>query len=122
MAGHVDRLADGGDVGHHVAEPTGSRALSEQGGRLVERLVGQLEGPPMHRHDPTGAEILERLPKAALLVDLAAPPGGIDFDTAQRLGLKAIWGRGLGSRAPVTVGASQWGGIRQRIESILRAP
>jgi dipicolinate synthase subunit A len=69
-----------------------------------------------------GADILERLPRTALLVDLAAPPGGIDFDAAQRLGLKAIWGRGLGSRAPVTVGASQWGGIRERIEAILRAP
>jgi dipicolinate synthase subunit A len=69
-----------------------------------------------------GAEILERLPKIALLVDLAAPPGGIDLEAAQRLGLKAIWGRGLGSRAPVTVGASQWGGIRERIENILRAP
>jgi dipicolinate synthase subunit A len=67
-----------------------------------------------------GADVLERLPKSALLVDLAAPPGGIDFEAAKRLGLKAIWGRGLGSRAPITVGASQWGGIRARIEDILR--
>ena len=52
-------------------------------------------------------------------MDLAAPPGGVDFDAAKRLGLKAIWGRGLGSRAPITVGASQWGGIRERIEKIL---
>jgi len=59
------------------------------------------------------------LPKHALIVDLAAPPGGVDFDTAKRQGLTAIWGRGLGSRAPVTVGASQWGGIRERIEKIL---
>lgn len=66
-----------------------------------------------------GENVLSRLPKHALLVDLAAPPGGIDFETAQKLGLKAIWGRGLGSRAPVTVGASQWGGIRERIEKIL---
>jgi dipicolinate synthase subunit A len=66
------------------------------------------------------AAVLERLPKTALLVDLAAPPGGIDFAAAARLGLKAIWGRGLGSRAPVTVGASQWGGISERIEAILR--
>src|ERR1700686_5526550 len=69
-----------------------------------------------------GADILERLPKSAFLVDLAAPPGGIDFEAAQRLGLKAIWGRGLGSRAPVTVGASQWGGICERIEAILNKP
>jgi dipicolinate synthase subunit A len=68
------------------------------------------------------ADILGRLPKSALLVDLAAPPGGIDFEAAQKLGLKAIWGRGLGSRAPVTVGASQWSGIRARIEAILAAP
>lgn len=62
---------------------------------------------------------LERLPKSALIVDLAAPPGGVDFDAAQALGLKAIWARGLGSRAPITVGASQWTGIRKRIENIM---
>jgi dipicolinate synthase subunit A len=67
-----------------------------------------------------GADVLERLPKTALLVDLAAPPGGIDFEAAKQLSLKAIWGRGLGSRAPVTVGASQWSGIRARIEAILK--
>jgi dipicolinate synthase subunit A len=66
-----------------------------------------------------GEDVLSRLPKSALIVDLAAPPGGVDFDAAKRLGLTAIWGRGLGSRAPVTVGASQWGGIRARIETIL---
>jgi dipicolinate synthase subunit A len=67
-----------------------------------------------------GETILSQLKRSALIVDLAAPPGGIDFNCAKRLGLKAIWGRGLGSRAPVTVGASQWGGIRERIEKILR--
>src|SRR5712691_6425680 len=59
-----------------------------------------------------GEDVLSRLRKSALIVDLAAPPGGVDFDAAKRLGLRAIWGRGLGSRAPVTVGGSQWGGIR----------
>jgi dipicolinate synthase subunit A len=67
-----------------------------------------------------GEDVLSRLPKSALVVDLAAPPGGVDFEAAKRLGLNAIWGRGLGSRAPVTVGASQWGGIRGLIEAILR--
>src|SRR2546423_7661583 len=67
-----------------------------------------------------GEDVLARLPKSALVVDLAAPPGGVDFDAAKRLGINAIWGRGLGSSAPVTVGASQWGGIRERIEIILR--
>ncbi len=67
-----------------------------------------------------GENVLSRLKGSALIVDLAAPPGGVDFDAAKRLGLRAVWGRGLGSRAPVTVGASQWGGIRERIEGILR--
>jgi dipicolinate synthase subunit A len=67
-----------------------------------------------------GEDVLARLPRHALIVDLAAPPGGVDFEAAKRLGLTAIWGRGLGSRAPVTVGASQWGGIRARIERILQ--
>src|SRR5262252_6073836 len=66
-----------------------------------------------------GEQVLCGLRRSALIVDLAAPPGGVDFDCAKRLGLTAIWGRGLGSRAPVTVGASQWGGIRERIENIL---
>jgi dipicolinate synthase subunit A len=66
-----------------------------------------------------GEDVLSRLRKSALIVDLAAPPGGVDFDAAKRLGLTAIWGRGLGSRAPITVGASQWGGIRERIEKIV---
>lgn len=67
-----------------------------------------------------GRDVLSRLPKSALVVDLAAPPGGVDLDAAKQIGLTAIWGRGLGSRAPVTVGRSQWGGIRERIEKILQ--
>lgn len=67
-----------------------------------------------------GAELLERLPKHALLIDLAAPPGGIDRDAAQTQGLKLIWARGMGARAPITVGRSQWGGVRRRIDAILK--
>lgn len=66
-----------------------------------------------------GRDVLERLRPDALVVDLAGPPGGVDFHTANELGLKALWARGLGSRAPITVGASQWSGIRPRIEKIL---
>jgi dipicolinate synthase subunit A len=84
---------------------------------LAPRLDLLFSTVPAH---VVGEDVLVRLPKSALVVDLAAPPGGVDFDAAKRLGLKAIWGRGLGSRAPVTVGASQWGGIRERIEEILQ--
>ncbi len=66
-----------------------------------------------------GEDVLSRMDKTTLIVDLSAPPGGVDFDAAKRMGLKCVWARGLGSRAPVTVGASQWGGIRERIEKVL---
>lgn len=65
-----------------------------------------------------GRTILEKLPRHALLIDLAAPPGGIDREAAQQMGLKFVWARGLGMRAPITVGRSQWSGIRPRIEAI----
>lgn len=62
--------------------------------------------------------LLELLPHGALVIDLAAPPGGVDLDAARELGLEAVWARGLGRRAPVTVGASQWTGIRRIIDAI----
>jgi len=65
-------------------------------------------------------DLLQRLPKHALLVDVAAPPGTIDREAAAELGLKAVRARGMGSRAPITVGRSQWSGISRRIESILK--
>ena len=65
-----------------------------------------------------GRAVLERLSRGSLVMDLAAPPGGIDLDAARELGHTTIWARGLGSRAPVTVGASQWRGIRRRIDEL----
>lgn len=65
-----------------------------------------------------GEGLLRLLPAHALLVDVAAPPGTIDREAAAELGLKAIWARGMGSRAPVTVGRSQWSGISRRIADI----
>ena len=63
-----------------------------------------------------GEAVLRRLPPGALVMDLAAPPGGVDLATAEALGHRAIWARGLGRRAPVTVGASQWMGIQRYIQ------
>ena len=67
-----------------------------------------------------GRDLLEKLPPHVLLVDLAAPPGGIDREAAQELGLRCVWARGLGARAPITVGRSQWSGVHRRIEKILK--
>ena len=67
-----------------------------------------------------GRDVLSALPTGALVMDLAAPPGGIDLDAARELGHKAIWARGQGRRAPITVGRSQWKGVEARIRAIRR--
>jgi dipicolinate synthase subunit A len=59
--------------------------------------------------------VLVELAKGSLVMDLAAPPGSVDLVAAEELGLRGIWARGLGRRAPVTVGRSQWIGILKRI-------
>lgn len=56
-------------------------------------------------------DIIGQLGRETLLIDLAAPPGGVDHDAARELGVRAVWARGLGGRAPRTVGQSQWSGI-----------
>lgn len=48
---------------------------------------------------------LKKLRPACLVIDLASKPGGVDFDTAARLGIKTIWALSLpGKAAPVTAG------------------
>ncbi len=66
-----------------------------------------------------GPAVLDRLPGHAFIADLSAPPGGVDLDYARSIGLRAVWARALGRRAPITVGASQWKGISERIEKIV---
>jgi dipicolinate synthase subunit A len=65
--------------------------------------------------------MLERLPPRSLVLDIAPPPDHADLDAAAELGHAAVWARGLGRRAPITVGASQWMGLRRAIEEIERA-
>jgi dipicolinate synthase subunit A len=62
--------------------------------------------------------VLERLPAGSLLLDIVPPPERSDLESARLLGHRAVWARGLGRRAPITVGSSQWRGIRRRIESL----
>lgn len=79
----------------------------------LDAIVSTVPAPVVSR------EMVAKLPRHALLVDLAAPPGGIDRAAAAEFGLKFVWARGMGTRAPITVGQSQWSGIRQRIKSIM---
>lgn len=80
---------------------------------LLDAIVSTVPAPVVSR------EVISRLRPHALLVDLAAPPGGIDREAAAQRGIKFVWARGMGMRAPITVGRSQWSGIRPRIEAIL---
>jgi dipicolinate synthase subunit A len=65
--------------------------------------------------------VLERLPKGSLLLDIAPPPDHADLELAATLGHRAVWARGLGRRAPITVGRSQWTGLRRYIADIEQA-
>lgn len=50
-------------------------------------------------------DILKRLSKDTILIDLASKPGGVDFKSAGELGIKVIWALGIpGKTAPVTAG------------------
>jgi len=47
--------------------------------------------------------LLRKVNKDCLLIDLASKPGGIDFEKAKEMGLKTIWALSLpGKVAPVT--------------------
>ena len=66
-----------------------------------------------------GEDQLRHLPKNTLAVDLSAPPGGMDLEAAQRLGLNNFWARGLGASAPSTVARSQWIGVDRLISKVI---
>ncbi|GFM16665.1 MULTISPECIES: dipicolinate synthase subunit DpsA [Mycobacteriaceae] len=67
------------------------------------------------------SSVLTGLRPGSLVVDISAPPGSVDLSAATELGHRAVWARGMGRRAPVTVGSSQWQGVRNRIEQRRRA-
>lgn len=50
-------------------------------------------------------ETLTNVKSSCLLIDLASKPGGINFNTANKLGIKTIWALSLpGKVAPITAG------------------
>ncbi len=65
--------------------------------------------------------LLEKLGPDTVVVDVSGPPGGVDWAAAKELGRKAVWARGLGGRAPRTVGQSQWMGIERILQKELGA-
>ncbi len=60
--------------------------------------------------------VLEKVRSDALIIDLASKPGGVDFETAKRLGKNVIWALSLpGKSAPITSGKI----IKETIMNIL---
>lgn len=54
-------------------------------------------------HVVLNSDLLNKLKNDALIIDLASKPGGVDFESAKRIGVKAIWALSLpGKVAPVT--------------------
>lgn len=48
-------------------------------------------------------DILSKINKKSLIIDLASRPGGVDFEKAKEIGIKTIWALGLpGKVAPIT--------------------
>ncbi len=49
--------------------------------------------------------ILKKMKKSTVIVDLASKPGGVDFDFARERGITAVWALALpGKTAPITAG------------------
>lgn len=62
------------------------------------------------------SEMLERVGKETLILDLASKPGGVDFERAKAYGIKVIWALSLpGKVAPVTAAAY----MKQTINNII---
>lgn len=78
--------------------------------RGLDALVNTVPAPVI------GRQVLSRLPRSCFVLDLASRPGGVDFEAARELGLRAFWALGLpGKAAPVTAGAA----VRDTVYNIL---
>lgn len=88
---------------------------------FTEALDGRLDGYDLIvntvPHKILNEARLQELSPGCLCIDIASRPGGLDFDAASRLGVKAIWALSLpGKVAPVTSGAI----IKETIYHILQ--
>lgn len=95
-----------------VARKLSSLARAEEMGAVTytfDRLLDALEGVDVIYntipHLVLTKDVLIKLPKGILIVDLASTPGGVDFPAAEQLGLDAFLASGLpGKVAPKTAG------------------
>ena len=109
----------GADISFSAHSSTGAARAHAAGAALSEpgaehRLIFNTAPAPV-----LTAEVLERLDRDALIIDLASSPGGTDFAAADRLGIRALHAPGLpGKTAPVTAGEILAGEVRDILEEV----
>ena len=64
------------------------------------------------------ARLIAQLPEDALIVDLAGPPGSVDFEAAKGLGREIFWARRFAGSSTAETEAHLWDVIRARVEVI----
>ncbi len=98
IAGLVQRLIDFGVRVHATADTIDDYAALRSAGAVPHRFedmpavaaqVDLLISTSFARH--IGATVVARLPDSAVIIDLAGPPGSVDFETSRRLGRRPIW-------------------------------
>lgn len=83
----------------------------EESVQQVDAIINTVPAPIL------GHDILQKIPRQTLVIDLASKPGGVDFEEANRLGLKTIWALSLpGKTAPISSGEILFRTIEHIIE------
>jgi len=61
------------------------------------------------------ADVLARLPERAVVLDLAPPPGSVDYESAKKLGRTAIWARSAISEGRPVFCPETWAKVRRAL-------
>ncbi|MBB1093328.1 hypothetical protein HUU61_18805 [Rhodopseudomonas palustris] len=94
----VHRLVELGVRVHATADTIDDYVALRSAGAIPHRFedmpavavkVDLLISTSFARH--LGATVVARLPESAIIIDLAGPPGSVDFETSRRLGRHPIW-------------------------------
>jgi hypothetical protein len=67
-----------------------------------------------------GAEFLALLSEHAVILDLAPPPGSVDYESAKKIGRKVIWARSRISEGQTVFSPEIWGNVRRVLDACAR--
>jgi dipicolinate synthase subunit A len=121
-------LAEGVNLHAIAADVNGCRDLIAQGvtPHLLEDIPSQaarfdliLSMDLMHF---IGAEVLTRLPEHAVILDLAPPPGSVDYEAAKKIGRKVIWAPSPVAGRLAGLGPETWGKCRTVLDTMRHLP